>query len=95
MLELILLLSLVTLALAVLSAAGFVALLAAGVATMVAIVLVDWLRHRLVLTRDWAHGRFAWLRPLARARANLLLSVSVGSFLVWLAYLWYARPPGA
>jgi hypothetical protein len=93
MLELAILLLFVTIVFAALGGLGFFAVLAAGVAMMLALIFFDWLRHKLVPVRVWLerhHGER--LRALHRARANLLLSVSLCAFLGWLAWLWWALP---
>jgi hypothetical protein len=96
MLELAVLLTLVTLVLAVVGGLGVVAVLAGGVAMMAAVIFVDWLRHTTRPARHWTLRRFGTqLRALHRVRTSLLLWGSLGAFLAWLAYLWVVMPPGA
>jgi hypothetical protein len=95
MLELLILLSLVTLVFAALGGIGLVAVLAAGVGMMLAVIFADWLRHTTRPARAWTDERFGTqLRALARRRTPLLLWGGLGVFLGWLAYLWSTQPAG-
>lgn len=92
MLELILVLTIVAFALAAIGGVGFLALLAAGAAMMLAVIFADWLQHRLLPARRWADQRFgAQLRTLAQVRVSLLLWTGLGVFLACLGYLWVDR----
>jgi hypothetical protein len=92
MLELAILFLFVTLVFAALGGLGFFAVLGAGLAMMLALIFVDWLRHKVAPVRAWLERRHGErLRALHRARANLLLSASLCGFLGWLAWLWSVR----
>src|SRR5262245_15169599 len=64
MLELILVLSVLALCLGALSVVGFAAALAIGVAMILALIFLDWLRHHTAQVQRWFDARFGErLRP--------------------------------